>query len=152
MNSSLTNRMQLASCEHLKARCKQHHQKKSIEQPPSKKAASKAHTKLIERNKGIPRCTQGIMLPGFFLWKRLQHARPSFVGPLPFWSTRMLQCFQALKLLSMQQTISSPFHVFSGGDQCESHIGAKFAVHSETIFTIIIQIILIDRNGQQQRE
>jgi hypothetical protein len=63
------------------------------------------------------------MLPVLFYEKgcNTRAARPSFVGFgfLPFWSTCMLQSFLALQWLSMQQTSSSPFHVFCAGEQGE---------------------------------
>jgi hypothetical protein len=68
------------------------------------------------------------MLPVLFYEKggNTRAPRPSFVGFgfRSFWSTCMLQSFIALQWLSMQQTSSSPFDVFSRGEQGESHTGA----------------------------
>lgn len=65
------------------------------------------------------------MLPVLFYEKgcATRARRALFVGFLPFWSTCMLQSFLALQWLSMQQTSSSPFHVFSRREQGESHTG-----------------------------
>jgi hypothetical protein len=96
------------------------------------------------------------MLPVLFYEKNgcnTRAARPSFVGSLSFWSTYgMLQSFLASRWFSMQQTRCPPFHVFSRGEQGESHTGAMFAVHTETMFTVTTQIILIDSVGQKQRK